>query len=513
MRKRRIVTLLAIVAAVALIAGCLAAFVGCTKDNGSITVWGPQEQQEMLKTMVAKFKEANPDVKLEIKVGVCSEADAKTNVTKDPSAAADVFAFANDQLVEFLRVGALAEVGGQFKEDVIANNLPATVGYATFADKLYGYPYSSDNTYFVYYDKSVVSADQVKTVEGIIKACQDGNKQIAWEIGNGWYDAAFFFAFGGSYNVTYNDDFTEKEIACNFKGEAGLKATKAIRKIAESGVFCGEGTAVGDVLTDVGEKYAIAVTGSWNADAIKEKLGENYAIAPMPTVTVDDETKQLIPFMGGKVYGVNATSKHLVEAHKLAAFLTNEDMQKLRFEEKQVGPSNKKVVELDMVKENPIVAVVSQQAEFGKPQVSVPALFWDPVDAYCTWAAGKEYSADQVQTKLNAMQDLIKPEVPQFKRTADVYLIGSINDWKPEDLKAHPEYKFTVDSTGLIYTLEIELHTGDEVKAYMFFNDAYATQGYGSEDWSDADNTKIEADGTYILTYDRGADKLTAVKK
>ncbi len=69
-----------------------------SKETVTLKVWGSQEDQTMLATMVDEFKAANPDKNYDITFGVVSEADAKTRVLEDPAAAADVFAFANDQI-------------------------------------------------------------------------------------------------------------------------------------------------------------------------------------------------------------------------------------------------------------------------------------------------------------------------------------------------------------------------------------------------------------------------------
>ena len=66
-------------------------------EKVSLTVWGPQEDQELIKKMCDEFAAANPEKTYTFTYGVVSEADAQKEVNKDISAAADVFAFASDQ--------------------------------------------------------------------------------------------------------------------------------------------------------------------------------------------------------------------------------------------------------------------------------------------------------------------------------------------------------------------------------------------------------------------------------
>ncbi len=523
--RKRIVTLLAIVAVVALIVGCLTAFVGCNKDDaGSITVWGPEVQQETLKTMVAKFKEANPDIKLDIKVGVCGENDAYGNVSKDPDAAADVFAFANDQLVNFLTVGALAKVGGQFETDVRNNNGAAAVGFAEFNGSLYGYPYSADNTYFVYYNKSVVSAEQVKDLDTIIAACKAGNKKIAWEVGNGWYDAAWFFAFGGRYNVEYTEDFQEKSVTTTFAADSvGKPATEAMRKLADAGdTFVNSPVdSVKARVSNTGD-IAVAITGSWNADTIKAGLGDNYAVAELPKVN----NKQIAPFVGGKLYGVNATSKHLTEAHKLAAFLAGKEMQQLRFEKHNIIPCNKELANSAAVAADPIAQVIAKESVYGVAQMFVPQKFWDPMKGYAQWVVGKDFNAAEKSIKdhLDILNDQIGDRIEpldEADRKIDAwYLTGGMNDWSTTVFLAENKMTKGADNKWTI-TKEFTLENDEdgnpkpiEFKAILHYGDDELTMfTYGGTKWADGDNQKITASGTYTITFDPDANTYTIKKQ
>ncbi len=102
------------------------------KTAVTVTVWGPQEDQsedngKWLQTMCEKFAAAHPEWEITFNYGVCSEGDAKTNVTTDPAAAADVYMYANDQIPDLLKAGALAELGGSVVETIKKNNSETTV--------------------------------------------------------------------------------------------------------------------------------------------------------------------------------------------------------------------------------------------------------------------------------------------------------------------------------------------------------------------------------------------------
>ncbi len=381
--KKRIVSMLI---CGALAASSVAGLTACGNKGLELTVWGSAAQQETLKQMVAKFEEANPETKYNIKVGICEEDMAVSNIAPDPSAAADVFCYSNDQLVPLLRVGALAKLGGIFLDNVKTENsedsvASGSIAYGTADEKVYGYPYASDNGYFMFYDKSVITDEQVGSLESIISVCETKNKKIAWAVDVPWYTAGWFFAFGCDYSVEYdyNDNYKEKNIEISLNNEGGINACKAMSKLTSSKAFSGKSTDNEKIITGFTTKStAVAVSGTWNAPQIKKILGENYGVCKLPTVNVNGQDVQLSSFKGYKLFGVNPHSgDKIVEAHKLAAFLSSEAMQAERFEKHMVGPTNNAAA--NAVKDDATFAALNAQKQFAKEQTSVPSSFWEPL--------------------------------------------------------------------------------------------------------------------------------------
>lgn len=381
--KKRIVPMLI---CGALAASSVAGLTACGNKGLELTVWGSAAQQETLKQMVVKFEEANPETKYNIKVGICEEDMAVSNIAPDPSAAADVFCYSNDQLIPLLRVGALAKLGGIFLDNVKTENsedsvASGSVAYGTADEKVYGYPYASDNGYFMFYDKSVITDEQVGSLESIISVCETKNKKIAWAVDVPWYTAGWFFAFGCDYSVEYdyNDNYKEKNIEISLNNEGGINACKAMSKLTSSKAFSGKSTDNEKIITGFTTKStAVAVSGTWNAPQIKKILGENYGVCKLPTVNVNGQDVQLSSFKGYKLFGVNPHSgDKIVEAHKLAAFLSSEAMQAERFEKYMVGPTNNAAA--NAVKDDVTFAALNEQKQFAKDQTSVPSSFWEPL--------------------------------------------------------------------------------------------------------------------------------------
>ena len=136
-------------------------------NDVTLTMWGAEEDQELLRTIADNFiKEyGNYGGKITINLGAQSEKEAKDTVLTDPTAAADVYAFADDQLNELVQAGALQEVQLN-ADDIKSRNTAASVDAATLNGKLYAYPLTADNGYFMFYDKSFFTEDDVKSQIG-----------------------------------------------------------------------------------------------------------------------------------------------------------------------------------------------------------------------------------------------------------------------------------------------------------------------------------------------------------
>jgi len=381
-----------------------ASFTACGRSNTdsgdkggetvNLRVWGAQDDQKVLQTMIDSFKKANPDKNYNITLGVVGEDDAQARLLEDAAAAADVFSFPDDQIYDLVKAGALYEITRN-KDEIEDRNIESAVEAATIDDELYAYPATADNGYFMYYDKSVVSAEQAQTLEGVLAACQEQGKKFFMDVSNGWYAAAFFLAAG--CEIELGDD--GKQI-CNFNNEDGIKAGEAIKNLCAHSAFVTGDDAV--FTGGIGSNIAAGVSGAWTADAVEQKLGDNYAAVKLPTVKIGDEQTQLKSFAGYKLIGINSSTKEPVEAMKLAEWITNEENQLLRFKERAAGPSNKKAAENEEVKKNIALNALAEQNKYGVSQRGILTTFWTPVEAFGTAMENKDYS-QSIKQQLDSM--------------------------------------------------------------------------------------------------------------
>ncbi|WP_026497915.1 extracellular solute-binding protein [Butyrivibrio sp. WCD2001] len=340
--------------------------------TGEIKVWVADNVVDFTNEQIATFQSEHPEFSgYTFTVEPVGEGDAAGNMITDVEAGADVYAFAQDQIARLVTAGALEEVEESNAEAVKAENDAGAVSAATVGGTLYAYPITSDNGYFLYYDKSVVS--DPSTLEGIVADCEAAGKNFYCEINSGWYQTAFFFGAGAE--LTYDTDDEGNFTKCNstYASDAGVVALKEIAELASSKSFQ-NGSAAGEA-TNVGA----IIDGTWDAGTVKDLFGDNYACAKLPTFEgADGKSYQMSGFGGFKLLGVKPQQddNKLAVCDALAAFLSSEDVQLARYNAVGWGPSNLNAQQSDEVKADEALSALAEQLQYTIPQGQYPGEYW-----------------------------------------------------------------------------------------------------------------------------------------
>ena len=363
----------------------------------TLKVWAAQEDQTLTRSFADQFIAQNPHYSVAIELGVVGEPDTYARYSEDPDAAADVFFYPNDQLRDFVNAGGLYEVTRN-KDDIIARNGEGSIGSATLDGKLYGYPATADNGYFLYYDKSVLSEDDVKTLDKILEVSDAAGKRVLMNLDdNGWYVASFFLGAGCTLTIGADG----KQI-CDFNNANGLAAARAMRAFAGHRAYINGND---DVLKGgIGGTISAGISGTWNAEDISSILGDNYGATKLPTFTMDGQQVQIGSFGGYKLVGINSLiteAEKLVIAMDFADFLTNEENQLTRFNARAMGPSNTNAAANPAVQENLALAALAAQAVYATSQNDVLGDYWPPAGAFGTAMVNQD--STDLQTLLDNM--------------------------------------------------------------------------------------------------------------
>ena len=373
----------------------------------TLTVWGPQADQGengdgWLQAQCAAFAAAHPEWEIEFQYGVCSEGDAATQVTKDVSAAGDVFFYANDQIGTLLQANALAQFGGSFEEEIKANNSDVMVNSVTYTDGgVYGVPFTP-NSWFMYYNKSVFSEEDIKSLETMLE-----KGKVGFNLGDSWYFASFFAANGGTL---FGDAGVDAAAGIQFGGDNGVAVVNYLVDLAANPNFIVDNNnevALG--LMKEGKCDAF-FSGTWKAEAAKEALGENYAAAQLPTITIGGEAKQLRAFAGSKCIGVNPNAKNMKAALALAVFLGSKDAQLAHYTMGNIAPCHPELAADPAIASDVAVAALINtiaNTSVGQPTIPEMGTYWGPAGNMATEIINGTVTHDNAVEKTAAFQDAI----------------------------------------------------------------------------------------------------------
>jgi len=347
---------------------------GSDIESVTLTLWGGEEDQTMLRERADAFIASVADrVDLTINIGVESESTAKDTILTDIQAAADVFAFADDQIMELYNAGALQEVVLN-TDEVIAANAGGAVAAATVDGTLYAYPMTADNGYFMFYDSSVFSEADMQSFDKMMEVAAEAGKQVTMTFDSGWYNIAFFR--GAGFDAWLEADGSTT--GTNINASGGTDVVQAMLDIAANPGFIALGDA--EFVTGINDGSIVAgINGPWNASAAEEAWGANYAATKLPTFTLAGRQVQMGGVVGCKLIGVNAFSANAGWAMLLAEWLTNYESQVIRFEERGQGPSNIQAAASPLVQATPALAALAAQSQYSAVLL-VGGNFWAPTE-------------------------------------------------------------------------------------------------------------------------------------
>lgn len=339
--------------------------------TGTITIWAADAVVDVTQKLADQFI-ADKGVDYTVVVEACGEGDAASNMITDVEAGADIYGFAQDQLARLVSAGALQPLNTQYTDWVGTSNDAGSVNAATAGSTVYAFPMTSDNGYFLYYDKSVVT--DPSSLETILADCTAAGKNFYFDADSAWYNAAFFFATGANCTFETDDQGAFTSTTASYATDAGLVAYKAMINMIESPAFV-DSSSVGEA-TNIGA----IVDGTWDSSAAQEVLGDNYACAKMPSfIGADGKDYQLSGFGGFKLLGVKPQTEggKLALCYELAQYLTDTDAQLTRFAEVGWGPSNLTAQGDSTVQADPALSALAEQLVYTIPQGQYPGDWWD----------------------------------------------------------------------------------------------------------------------------------------
>ena len=406
MKKSKIILALLIVA---VMVSSLFALIACNEKpqpEVELVMWAPAGAQTFYQTWADKWaeeyskSEAAQGKTYKVIMGIMGEKDAATNLIQMEGDGPDLLCFANDQIDDLLAANLLSPLGNPDNEnatlakDIAARNTEGSVATARGKDgNLYAFPMQADNTFYLFYDSSVLTKEDVRTWDSLFAAVDDynaaNNKEygVQIDLGDPWYQSSFFLTFNGQVNSTQSNFGSD---------EVGLKALKAVHQFALHSTL--KVVASNDLGTEFKKSSQKIVAGVGGSFVYSEVMANNpdVKVAVLPKIVFEQQEYTMIPFLGSKLIGINAMAgERIPAARSLANYLTGEEVQLDKMVKLAAGPSNINAANSDQATQSELTKVLADQALYSVAQSNLPGGYWEaiktPVNAVRTGVTSKKY--------------------------------------------------------------------------------------------------------------------------
>ena len=369
------------------------------EDSGTydIKIWVDDRIVELTKSQIGQFvAAAGGKYTINATIEPVSESSAAASMLQDVQDGADLFCFAQDQLSRLKVAGALAKLNTNYVSILEKEMSSGAIDAARVNEDVYAFPITSDNGYFLYYDKSVISDEHAQNMTDLLADCKKAGKTLNFEArSNGFYAASYFMATGCYSSWKLNSETGRFEsYEDNYNSAAGLVAAKGLKELDNKTLVAGNSQA-----SKLGSSSAAVVSGIWEYEVALKNLKDNLGCAPLPSFTVGDASYHLSSFDGYKLLGVKpqVDARKASVCRKIARFLTSEDCQSERFDVASWGPTNVASSQKESVLEHKGLAALTAQHEFAKPQGQCPGAWFT---ALATTAKAVTASATDDQIRL-----------------------------------------------------------------------------------------------------------------
>ena len=327
----------------------------------NLKVWVPEEEMAITESMAASFQEAHPEF----------------DITWDIS------------------------VMGM---DETTNALEGALNACSKDGLLYGIP-SSPNCCFMYYNKSLFTVVEVKSLETMIaKDLGDGIQNFSCSISNSWYLEAFFYAAG--CNV-FGPDGTDPDV-CDWNSENGVAVENYVIDLANNPKYLEDKDGIAASMFKEGKLGAMC-SGTWDAPALKEALGDDFGAVALPTININGKDTNLSNFADYRCFSVKSNTQAPLAAQLFAEWCANEENQLTRYVECGVSPACMTLQQNPVVAEDVATCALIAQTEYATPQPAISQIneYWTPVATLGEGIINKDITKDNVQEKLDAVVEAI----------------------------------------------------------------------------------------------------------
>ncbi len=414
--KRVLATMLSAVVVAATLAGCGASGSGSDEGKASTTaaqsgetqdvtlkIWVPEEEVEITDSMVKKFDEIHDEFNITYEIAVVGIDEAPQALATDADTAADIFYTPSGGVADLASKGLLLPITKDY--ETIKEDLPeSALNAVTVDDITYAVPFSP-NTFFMYYNKDLLTEDELTSLDTIMaKDLGDGKYNFSTHITDSWYAEMFFLGNGCTLFGADGKDATD----CTFNSEAGLQAGEYIIDLVSNPKYIEDLDGAGGSEFKAGNLAAIT-SGAWSAPEFREALGDKLGAVALPTANIGGKDVQLSNFVDFKTITVKSNTQYPLAAQQLAVYMGNAENCLTRYQNQGDIPVLESLASSDEISSDFVAMALNIQASNATNQPSIPKMgdYWDPMKALGEGIYYGDITSANLQAQLDSLVDSI----------------------------------------------------------------------------------------------------------
>lgn len=289
---------------VLLTALALPALASCGSSGKQISIWVGNESADFYEKATAQFLEENPNFGYKFKI---VGTDAGTNggaMNTDNTACGDIVTIASDNIGKLAQANLLRPIKDEgLTSQILADNPESykSIIYSDYTSEetgekeraLFASPYISQ-ALFLYYNKAKVSAEQVKTFEGLTQAAKavSATQKAFTVTGTDGFNFSFSLLAKNAATNTSSLKLYEggKKGECWAQGEDEVAVAQWAQRVFADPNGGNWPTSSGWAVELKNQLVLSVVGGAWHYNAALDALGkENLGIAVLPQFTLTEQ--------------------------------------------------------------------------------------------------------------------------------------------------------------------------------------------------------------------------------
>lgn len=334
-----------------------ALFAGCGGGGDKIIrVWVGEESVEFYQKICNEYVAAHEDFGYTVEVRGMDTGAVAGTISNDPTAAADIYTVAHDNIGKLASTQCAKPIGDQSLIDQVLADNPESfrkVIYSTLngTQYLYGVPYISQ-ALFLYYNKALVTEEQAKSFEGLREAARAAGTKAVTVTGDDGFNMSFALLATkvSDHGTTVKIYEGAESVSGGSKGTSNCQGDDTIAIMrwlqdyaADENGFKWASPDGWDADLDKSNKGVLAVIGgAWHYNTAKAALGEtNLGITLIPTFTLTEKSVEgLSGVSAGEVYrggtfadckcfmiNANSDKDKYVKEQELIKFMSSKESQ------------------------------------------------------------------------------------------------------------------------------------------------------------------------------------------